>query len=334
MSQIISASELRDLLAASQKQGKRVIAPVVAETGESFFREIGDASAFVPNPGLRPANSIKEFFFPKTETICSFKRHENDVDVVDSPLYEQEQVIIGSRPCEAAALPILDHVFSWDYQDRFYQRRREKTTVVTFACVASDESCFCSDVGGGPDNPSGSDAMLFNLGDETYEVRVLTEKGQTLFAGVTRESEKSGQACAAPVKTFDAAAVSDWVKSHFSDPFWNEIALSCVGCGVCTYACPTCHCFDLIDQGSFMAGKRVKNWDSCQFAMFTKHASGHNPRPDQGSRQRQRLLHKFSIYPEKFGTLLCTGCGNCSRMCGVSLGIKPVLLEIERRRQE
>ena len=69
----------------------------------------------------------------------------------------------------------------------------------------------------------------------------------------------------------------------------------------------------------------MRNWDACQFAMFTMHASGHNPRGDQSQRQRQRIAHKFHVYPQKFGQLLCTGCGNCSRNCPVGMGVLPVL---------
>ena len=58
------------------------------------------------------------------------------------------------------------------------------------------------------------------------------------------------------------------------------------------------------------------------------HASGHNPRHAQGDRQRQRIYHKFYVYPEKFGETLCTGCGNCARNCPVGLGVLPLVTEI------
>jgi ferredoxin len=48
----------------------------------------------------------------------------------------------------------------------------------------------------------------------------------------------------------------------------------------------------------------------------------------QPARQRQRILHKFAIYPEKFGEILCTGCGNCTRNCPVGLGVLSVVTEI------
>ena len=86
-----------------------------------------------------------------------------------------------------------------------------------------------------------------------------------------------------------------------------------------------------MDEGSAAEGARVRNWDSCQFPLFTAHASGHNPRSTQPQRQRQRIYHKFAIYPDKFGAILCTGCGNCARNCPVGLGVLRVLEAIDRQ---
>ncbi len=101
-----------------------------------------------------------------------------------------------------------------------------------------------------------------------------------------------------------------------------------MGCGACAYTCPVCHCFDIVDEGNGREGVRARNWDACQFPLFTLHASGHNPRHGQGDRQRQRIYHKFHVYPEKFGEILCTGCGNCARNCPVGLGVLPLVTEI------
>ncbi len=73
--------------------------------------------------------------------------------------------MIGAHPCDAAALPILDKVFNWDFRDEAYNRRRDATTVITLACAEHDEECFCTSVGLGPEAERGSDAMLFDLGD-------------------------------------------------------------------------------------------------------------------------------------------------------------------------
>lgn len=327
MSQIITRADLQKLAADFARSGGQVAAPVETGTGRVFYRTLtaDETGQAILSGAARAGNSIKEFFFPRHELLCSFVRKGDDVELSDAPAFATPQLVLGCRPCEAASLTILDPVFAWDYQDRFFQSRREKTTVVTIACSKTDGDCFCSAVGGAPDNTAGSDAILFELGGDTFEVRILTEKGEKLFGGKTTESQQTGKACDPPVATFDAAAIQTWVDGHFTDDFWNEVSLRCVGCGACTAVCPTCHCFDIIDEGSFQKGKRVKNWDFCQAALFTQHASGHNPRPDQGARQRQRISHKFAIYPEKFGVILCTGCGNCSRHCAAALGVKPIL---------
>jgi sulfhydrogenase subunit beta (sulfur reductase) len=114
----------------------------------------------------------------------------------------------------------------------------------------------------------------------------------------------------------------------FESPFWDEQSLSCIRCGICTYLCPTCHCFDINDEiasSSPLRGERVRNWDNCQFPDFTMHSSGHNPRPDRASRLRQRILHKFQYFVERYQNYQCTGCGRCVSKCPVRIDIIEVL---------
>ncbi len=111
------------------------------------------------------------------------------------------------------------------------------------------------------------------------------------------------------------------MEKRFNDPLWERAARSCLACGTCAFACPTCHCFDIQDEQAGSRGLRQKNWDACAFPLFTLHTSSHNPRPDQPSRWRQRLSHKFRYYPEKFGHVLCTGCGRCMRLCPAGMDL-------------
>jgi ferredoxin len=311
LSEAISKSGVEKLVNEWIGGGRAVAAPVSVHD-RLYYRRVSSAAEMVLNGG-RPGNSIKQFLVPRHERLFTYRVEGKRTALAECDPQVPETVILGARPCQAAALPILDHVFNWDYRDERYNLRRERTTVVSLACHGSDEACFCTSVGGGPDHPAGSDAMLLELGDGNFEVRTFTERGRALFAGRTRESSRTAEVAAVPERALEIP--------EFSSPVWAERSLACLGCGACAYTCPTCHCFDMADEG----GARVKNWDSCQFPLFTLHASGHNPRPNQAARQRQRVLHKFRIYPEKFGATLCTGCGNCTRNCPVGLGILGML---------
>lgn len=332
MSQIITKADLLHLLQQTLNAGTRIAGPVSGPNGRAFFRYLTDIGSLILDPALKPVNSIKEFFFPRHENIYQYQQQGKDMVVTDVKPFSTSQIIIAARPCDAASLPILDKVFAWDYQDRFYQSRREHSTIITLACSEGDNDCFCSSVGLSPQMTEGSDALLLAISEELFEVRPITDKGRHFFANQTKESTETGKSAELPAKKFDMETVGKYLAEHFDDPVFEQAGLRCLGCGACTYLCPTCHCFELVDEGGTRQGNRVKNWDSCQFALFTFHASGHNPRSQQGQRQRNRIQHKFNIYPEKFGMILCTGCGNCTRGCGISSGVWPILKTLDEKK--
>ena len=324
MSETIAISTLHRLVDAWIGQGKRVGGPRRVKD-RVLYGDLGSAANLLLDGFIRPANSIKEFVFPRHERLYGYKFDGKNIELADAEMPATEQIVVGARPCDAATLPILDRVFNWDFKDSLYNRRRELTTVVTLACREHDAHCFCTSVGSGPSDERGSDAMLVDLGNQAYEVRCLTEKGNRLFSGQTEPSSQETSPGPEPQVRFDLDAVRNFLAGGFEDPRWQAITRRCLGCGACAFTCPTCHCFDMVDEGGVAGGSRVRNWDACQFGMFTLHASGHNPRSVQAQRQRQRIFHKFQIYPEKFGAILCTGCGNCTRNCPVGLGVLPVL---------
>jgi ferredoxin len=319
MSAVIRQERLRELAGLWAATGVVVAAPVEVKPGLILYARVADGTRMKLDGFIRPANSIKEFVFPRHEKLYGYRIDGRGVELSDAEVPDTPQVILGARPCDAAALPVLDHIFDWDYRDEFYFRRRAATTVVTLACASHDGACFCTSVGLGPAHEKGSDALLLDLGGGEYEVRALTGKGRALFEGAAAPSGRSAPEIAGPPVRFKNPEV------EFDSPVYQRRTLSCLGCGACAYTCPTCHCFDIADVGGPRGGARVKNWDSCQFALFTLHASGHNPRGTQPERQRQRIYHKFRMYPEKFGEILCTGCGNCQRNCPVGLGVLSVL---------
>ncbi len=120
--------------------------------------------------------------------------------------------------------------------------------------------------------------------------------------------------------------LSEWLGDSYDHPLWQSLALRCHGCGACAAVCPTCHCFDIVDEhDAHDRGARRRNWDTCQSSKFTRHASGHNPRATQTERLRQRWMHKFHIYPRRFGVVSCTGCGRCVRACAAGTSVVEIL---------
>ena len=65
------------------------------------------------------------------------------------------------------------------------------------------------------------------------------------------------------------------------------------------------------------------------FGLFTLHASGHNPRPVQKHRLRQRIMHKFSYTVDRYDQAFCVGCGRCVSRCPVNIDLREILEKLE-----
>jgi sulfhydrogenase subunit beta (sulfur reductase) len=237
-----------------------------------------------------------------------------------------ETIIFGLRPCDAVAFAALKAIFNWDSPDKLFSARLEKIAVVGVSCPKADEYCFCTAVDGGPGATSGSDILLTAMENDEFLAEIVSEKGRQmirnggeLFKLYTGKGKENRLANVKPA--FAQDKIKPALAVLFDDiSFWEEQSRRCLGCGACAYVCPACACFDIQDEGG-VAGKRLRCWDSCGFGLFTLHTSGHNPRPLQSQRWRQRLMHKFSYMPERQMVLGCVGCGRCSRACPVDMNI-------------
>ncbi len=101
--------------------------------------------------------------------------------------------------------------------------------------------------------------------------------------------------------------------------------MRCISCGTCTYVCPNCYCFSINDQIVETKGERYRCWDNCFNPQYTEETSGHNPRAAKSNRFRNRFSHKFWYYPDKYDSLLCSGCGRCIMHCPTRIDIREVL---------
>ena len=318
-----------------------VLAPAL-EDGIWAYRPAGEAVRLdYPNTTQPP----KGLAFPQREVFFKFEQIKGEAPRLTQTLpAAPRRAVFGVRPCDGRGAVRMDKVFSDHVEDPYYQARRKNVAYVGLACNKPvSHNCFCLSVGGSPVSSDGLDVLLTDLGDR-YFVTAVTETGKALMsaaasvfaepADADRRQMKGvhAEALAQPQRAVNNPdAVPAKLKASFKSPLWEELARACIGCGICTFLCPTCHCFDINDEvtgSSPLKGNRVRTWDNCQFPDFTMHTSGHNPRENTGARLRQRVCHKFQYFHENFGMLQCTGCGRCISECPVGIDIVSVVNKV------
>ncbi|UCF12521.1 MAG: 4Fe-4S dicluster domain-containing protein [Thermoplasmatales archaeon] len=276
----------------------------------------------------------KNLLFHQTETLFKFtpgtKAKIESVDV------DEKKVIFGIRPCDAKSIAILDHAFKGDYEDPYFLSRRDNTALVGLSCNKPEINCFCTSFDDSPASSKYVDILLTDIGDKYY-VEMNNEKGKQLTEGMSNLFKHAKESDAKKKKEVEKKAV-DMISRHqktngivekldkiFENPFWKEVAFKCVGCGTCTYLCPTCHCFDIQDESTLTKGARVRVWDTCMNPEYTLQASGYNPRPARTNRVKNRIYHKYNYYPKNFDVIACVGCGRCIDLCPVNIDIIDVV---------
>jgi ferredoxin len=289
---------------------------------------------------LNTVRSPKDFFFPQTENLMAFKTAGKTIEIVDTRSETEDFVIFGVRACDVKSFEILDRVFLSEPVDTFYAARRAHGVIISVACTKPSETCFCGTFGINPAEPAG-DISAWKTETEVF-FRANTEKGAALLAkieGLTEEcteetvdaqKEKiSAIMKKLPLKDVTTEAFGGGkTKDYFNSPEWDELSQSCLGCGTCTFVCPTCQCYDIKDFNTGKAVIRYRCWDSCMYSEFTRMAHGNN-RLSQKERFRQRFMHKLVYYPENNdGLFSCVGCGRCLAKCPISMNIVKVMKKI------
>jgi len=318
-------------------QDYKVFAPLRRD-GLILFETIASGSeAFLEYQNSKM--SPKDMLFPQSERLFSYSSTKDEVHIEAPPAEKMPQLIFGIRPCDAIGFTLLDKVFGGNHRDPYYKTRRDRTLVVSLGCVRPQGTCFCTSVGGGPFSVEGSDLSLIDIGDE-YVVRISSKKGAKFLekSGLANAEETTLALAEEVIETAEAGirlsfaleGLNHALNKMFNDPVWQELTEKCLGCGVCTYLCPTCHCFDIADEAGSVDGERVRTWDSCQFPLFTLQASGVNPRPTVKERFRQRIMHKFSYLIDDQEQIGCVGCGRCVIECPVNLDIRRVLAVVAK----
>ena len=338
-----SLDKIQSLFAEIAKNAKLYL-PIDNTDGTASFGEWSEGKKW--SDALNTNKSPKDFFFPQTEDLMGFKTVGKTIEVIDTRKNSEDFVVFGVRPCDAKSFDILDRVFLTDPCDSFYANKREHGVIVSVACTRPVETCFCNAFGIDATEPSG-DVSAWRTEDALY-LRPNTEKGKKLVeslsslleecsdGAVLEQKEKTAKIMnKLPLKNLPTEKFGGGkTKELFDDPAWDELSSYCLGCGTCTFVCPTCQCYDIKDFNTGKGVIRYRCWDSCMFSEFTKMAHGNN-RLTQKERFRQRFMHKLVYYPENNdGLFSCVGCGRCLSKCPISMNIAKVMKKIGGNKSE
>ncbi|MFR5876042.1 MAG: 4Fe-4S dicluster domain-containing protein [Eubacterium sp.] len=305
----------------------------------AVFAEYSDGMEMTKK--LNTNRSAKDFFFPQTESLYDVKMKDKKIEITDTRSECEDFAVFGVRACDVRSFSILDKVYLVDPIDTYYKNRREHGTIISLACNRPEETCFCGAFGINPAEPDGDAAAW--ISDDTLYIKSLTEKGEKLLSSIStvltecddnaadNQKEKINNIMSKlPLSKVSFEHMKDTdLLDHFKSEKWAELSEACIGCGTCTFVCPTCQCYDIREFDTGNGIKKFRCWDSCMYSDFTKMAHG-NPRTSQLERFRQRFMHKLVYFPDNNnGEFGCVGCGRCLAKCPISMNIVKVAKALE-----
>lgn len=329
-------NDLIDFLALGQK----VVAPVTQGFGNYAFAEVKDGNLVSLDyiPTILPP---KKYFMPQRETLATYNTAKGqNMD----PVIEQDKLIlIGVHTCDLAGIQCLNMAFSEEPKDQNYLARKNAITIIGYECnTYCDKFASCRLVHNHTPN-GGYDLFLTDLGDR-YILHVNTPAGEQIIeqSKLFVPADKADLAALEQVRQkkrvvfeknevpIEHEKIPALFDKSYQSKVWAELDKRCLACGNCTNVCPSCYCFDVIDEPNLdlSTGRRYRQWDSCQNETFAKVAGGENFRKGRGARQRHRYYRKFRFPIDKFSRFFCTGCGRCSRTCMAKIDLKETLASL------
>jgi len=285
----------------------------------------------------------KKALMPQKETLFTFNSGSNELE---ANIVSEPTVLLGVHTCDLHAIALLDRVFERGYPDGHYLSRRKNTTLVSVECLqpCSDQA-FCKSMGT-LSVPDEFDLHLTDLGND-IAIEIGSAEGALLLEGfpAVREARQVDYPRLSRVISdkwprfpyrldFDVTELPSLVSLSYRSVIWDKLGERCLSCGMCTLVCPTCYCFNTVDEIDLAlnSGSRTRMWDSCQLDRFALVADGHNFRANRSARLRHRFMHKAKYQSDTFGMVGCVGCGRCAQACLVHISPVDTFNELYHKR--
>jgi len=338
---VLKEKYFNDFISSVAASGQKVFAPVAKGYNQYAFEEVTSGNQIATDciPTILPP---KKFFMPQYETIATYDT-SNGQNM--KPVVEYENIVLfGVHTCDIAGIQCLNMVFSEHPKDTNYLTRKNKILVMGYECNSyCDEYALCRLVHNHLPN-GGYDLFFTNLENGSFMIHINTLIGEEFirkFKNFKEANDSDIQALeglrerkrkifAKNEVPIEHEKIPELFNRVYDSKIWDELGKRCVACGNCTNVCPTCYCFDIIDESNLdlKSGRRYRRWDSCQNESFAKVAGGESFRAERSARQRHRYYRKFRYPIEKFSRFFCTGCGRCSRTCMAGINIKETLIKL------
>ena len=269
----------------------------------------------------------KKYFLPPEETLLRFTTApslEAAAVTDDNPF-----ILFGVHPYDLKAINQMDRIFAGGVPDPHYLKRREAALLIGCDPTRVAPRAFWADMDGDTAF-SGFDLMFTDIGQD-FVVEIGTEKGKDLLSlfGKSRTAGKEEtrqrvnarsqirSLCRKRELTFPKREIPQLLEHAQGSLLWEEKASKCLSCGTCNLVCPTCYCFDVLDdvELDLKRGERFRRWDGCLLQDFAKVATGENFRETRAARYRHRFFRKGLYLFKVLDDVACVGCGRCSSSC-------------------
>ena len=358
---IVESAALSDLIRVVREDGYTVIGPTVrgdaivldeildgselpvgwgVDTGAGRYRLVrrADDAVFAHSAGPQ---SWKSILHPARRRLLSIQQHadcdQTGFSVEPEPAdVAPRYAFLGVRPCDLAAIGILDRVLAGgEHPSPHYTSRRDGILLIVANCTEPGAACFCVSMGGGPRAEAGYDLALTERVDaegHRFLVEAGSPAGERLLAALPGRGATDADLAVAAADLTDAAGrmgrampamdLRQLLADSRESPHWEDVANRCLACGNCTMVCPTCFCTTTEDVSDLTGdhAERWERWDSC-FNLDFSYLHGGEVRTSTDSRYRQWMSHKLSTWYDQFGSSGCVGCGRCVVWCPVGIDI-------------
>ena len=261
----------------------------------------------------------KKYLFPAKEDIFHFERGEI------LPPSNKEFVLFGVNKRDGEGLFYLDKVMGSPVADGHYADKRANMRLVIVDSLAPSSSVVC-------------DLYLQIVDEKHLEAFPFTEFGEQLVQGNKYFGHADGVGALSnrhmPDDIVFHPNLDTIIENSKDHPVWKRLTETCFTCGVCSYVCPLCYCYDQKDKikitaniATDVAGSRERSWDSCMLPDFAA-VSFDNFRPDVKERIYNWYYHKFVRMPREYGFPGCIDCGRCIMLCPAGINYREVLKEL------